>query len=71
MQFKNKLFIIYNVLQYIYCFNFVYNVIYVCIVYLFINFTLEHKMNDVDNEKSFELFYQKYLEQVIIIILNM
>lgn len=40
-------------------------------VYVFIDFTLEHKINDVDNEKSFELFYQKYLEQVIIIIVNM
>lgn len=39
---------------------------YICIiVYVFIAFTLDHKTNDIDSE-SFEMFYQKYQEQVIL-----
>lgn len=37
---------------------------YVC-VYVFIALTLEHKSSDVNDDESFEMFYQKYKDQVI------
>lgn len=41
---------------------------YVCILYIFIVFTLEYKTSNDDNNESFEMFYQKYQDQVYNII---
>lgn len=42
---------------------------YVPIVYVFIAFTLERKTSDVKNDESFEIFYLKYQEQVILLLI--
>lgn len=38
-------------------------------VYVFIAFPLAYKTNDVENDESFEIFYLKHQEQVIILLL--